>query len=235
MPVRKESVKDRLERDYLYHYGKMDKNCVLCGSFPRQGDASKWYDYSPYGNHGTITGATWERLPSGLWVNSFDGTDDIVDCLTPENLTFTTESFSILAWLYSDTVTGSHYILSKGAYDASGYAVTLQDAILRFWNFHEPANYDMANYFTISTWTFLGITRNGTSVKIYKNGVQFGVTQVLAGDFTTGVLHFVLGGPSGAGERWDGYQCVQRVLNGIELSATQIAGIFNSERHLFGV
>src|SRR3990167_10553439 len=35
-----------------------------------------WFDRSRYQNHGTITGATWKRLPSGVWVMSFDGTDD---------------------------------------------------------------------------------------------------------------------------------------------------------------
>ena len=41
---------------------------------------SKIYDRSPYGNHGTITGATWKRLPSGLWYLDLDALDDYVDC-----------------------------------------------------------------------------------------------------------------------------------------------------------
>jgi len=44
------------------------------------GSSSKIYDRSPYGNHGTITGATWKRLPSGLWYLDYDGTDDYVNC-----------------------------------------------------------------------------------------------------------------------------------------------------------
>lgn len=38
------------------------------------------FDNSGQGNNGTITGATWVKLPSGLWVNSFDGTNDKIDC-----------------------------------------------------------------------------------------------------------------------------------------------------------
>jgi len=40
------------------------------------GAGSKIYDRSPYGNHGSITGATWIRTPGGLWCLSFDGSDD---------------------------------------------------------------------------------------------------------------------------------------------------------------
>lgn len=42
------------------------------------GGASKTYDRSPYGNVGTITGATWTRLPRGLWCLDFDGVDDYI-------------------------------------------------------------------------------------------------------------------------------------------------------------
>lgn len=44
------------------------------------GGGNKIYDRSPYGNIGTITGATWVRTPGGLWALNFDGTDDYVDC-----------------------------------------------------------------------------------------------------------------------------------------------------------
>ena len=42
------------------------------------GNGSVIYDRSPLGHPGTIVGATWVRLPSGLWCLSFDGTDDYV-------------------------------------------------------------------------------------------------------------------------------------------------------------
>ena len=31
------------------------------------GSGNRIYDRSPYGRLGVITGATWKRLPSGLW------------------------------------------------------------------------------------------------------------------------------------------------------------------------
>src|SRR3990167_5721859 len=37
-----------------------------------------WFDRSRYQNHGTITGAVWKQLPSGVWVLSLDGIDDTI-------------------------------------------------------------------------------------------------------------------------------------------------------------
>jgi len=39
--------------------------------------ATVLHDKSRFKNHGTITGATWIRLPSGLWYLAFDATDDV--------------------------------------------------------------------------------------------------------------------------------------------------------------
>ena len=40
--------------------------------------AATWADVSRYKRHGTINGATWTRLPSGLWVLSFNGVNQNV-------------------------------------------------------------------------------------------------------------------------------------------------------------
>ncbi len=62
------------------------------------GGSNKLYDRSPYGNIGTTTGATWKRLPSGLWYLSFDGTDDFVDCGNNESFNLT-DVFTIELWI----------------------------------------------------------------------------------------------------------------------------------------
>ena len=46
-------------------------------------------DWSPHGNDGTFKGAgepDWQKLPSGLWVMDFDGSDDYINCGNKENL-----------------------------------------------------------------------------------------------------------------------------------------------------
>jgi len=104
--MRKESVKDRIEQAYFYHYAEQI-SCVLMGSLPRQD--GRWYDYSPAGNHGVITEAAWERLNSGLWVQSFDGTNDEVVVGNIGDIK------SVLAWINpADNTTRSLFDLDGG-------------------------------------------------------------------------------------------------------------------------
>jgi hypothetical protein len=75
-----------------------DANTVLW--LPGQDDAysTTIRDRSGQNNNGAITGATWERLPSGLWINNFDGTDDYINCGNGANLNFAGGSFTVEMW-----------------------------------------------------------------------------------------------------------------------------------------
>ena len=54
-----------------------------------------WFDRSRYRNHGTISGATWAQLPSGIWGLKFDGNDYITIPDAP-SLRLTTGSLGVL-------------------------------------------------------------------------------------------------------------------------------------------
>lgn len=65
-------------------------------------DYATWYtntilDYSPSQNNGTIAGATWVRLPSGLWYLHFDGTNDVVT--VPANASTAPDAWTIMYWI----------------------------------------------------------------------------------------------------------------------------------------
>lgn len=69
-------------------------------------------DYSGNGNTGTITGATWTSLPSGLWCLLFDGTGDRVGLGTDPSLDLTT--FTLEVWVKANAdVTDYRTILGK--------------------------------------------------------------------------------------------------------------------------
>jgi len=58
-------------------FDKVARNQGLVLYLPfMEGTGSSVHDLSKYHNNGTITGATWTQLPSGIWVLSFDGVDD---------------------------------------------------------------------------------------------------------------------------------------------------------------
>lgn len=62
-------------RKLLFHPPNLGTVLYLTG-LPGHGDTI--YDRSPYGYHGTITGAVWTRLLTNSWVLDFDGSDDVV-------------------------------------------------------------------------------------------------------------------------------------------------------------
>ena len=83
------------------------------------GAGGKICDRSPYGNVGTIIGATWTRLPSGLWVLSFDGSDDYVDLGTSFQAIFR-GSFSMECWIKPDDGIPAAKYTPMGTYTATG-------------------------------------------------------------------------------------------------------------------
>jgi hypothetical protein len=238
MPVRKESVKDRLERDYLYHYGKKESGCVLCGSFPRQGDTSKWYDYSPYANHGTITGATWVRLPSGLWVNRFDGTDDLIDCGSGASLDIPT-TISVKCWVYPLTLGEANYGSIFRPDGDPFYLVMWGDTNVRFLVEGLVVGSKTVNTnngsVPVNKWTFLVATYNGATQQIYVNGViQTDVNTWAAAMASLGAGSLIIGNRTAGDLTFDGDIGLIGIFNRA-LSATEIATIYYNERHLFGV
>ncbi len=77
------------------------------------GGGNKIYDRSPYGNIGTITGAVWKRLPSGLWYLDYDGSDDKVVIANESNFDFT-DTITIIMWVKPGTQTTAYAaIISK--------------------------------------------------------------------------------------------------------------------------
>lgn len=91
------------------------------------GGGSKIYDRSIYGNHGTITGATWKRLPSGLVYLDFDGTDDKVVIPHAPSLVFS-DAMTAILWYKHPTADGTGWndnILDKGIHTGTNPAFAL--------------------------------------------------------------------------------------------------------------
>lgn len=165
-------------------------------------------DISRYSNDGSFKGAgepDWIQMPSGLWVMSFDGSDDVI---TVGDCGIDTKTF--LAWIYPDDNTtrsiidldsGTHSIEIDGSGDltATGWA--------------GPAIYVNASTTSAaipeSAWSFIAVT---TTTAIDSSSVQIGQE-----------ANF-----------YDGYLWNPRLIL-VSLSADQVYSIFQSERGLFGV
>jgi hypothetical protein len=222
-----------------YDYPPADPNCVLY--FPGlPGYGSKIWDRSPYGNHGTITGATWERLPSGLWVNSFDGTDDDINCGHNSSLIISgTKTIDLWAKLFADS--GSYAELWGKNLDSTNVVSLVTWDVTTSVHFYIQATTEQASIENISSvannvfhYFTVTIDESAQQSKLYIDSVLQGTDTSFTlpscdnADLLFGYRGLIIGG------RTKYVKGLSRVWNRA-LSATEIAGIYQSERHLFGV
>jgi len=126
-------------------------------------------DYSPNGNHGVIHGSSWRDGSYG-WCLYFDG-DDYVDCGV-----FHTDEITFIAWVRPDEETFAEHRPLIGDYD--GVDREVQFFGVGTTNYYRlridtVAGYDVLDsspFNVADTWFHLGITFNGTVMKILING-----------------------------------------------------------------
>lgn len=127
---------------------RSDKSLVLDLAPPLYcpSSKSKVYDRSPYRNIGTITGAIYERLWTGLWVLRLDGSDDYIDCGNKSVYNLSSSGATFEWWFKCDATLGDNYarILSRGEIDVAGYYAWIYSAtgrLLLRWDGTERANF----------------------------------------------------------------------------------------------
>ncbi len=219
--------------------------CVLWLSGLPGGD-SKIHDRSPYGNIGVITGASWIRIPSGLWCLSFDGSDDYLNCGSDNSLaSYGKGKITWEFWIYpkSDGEGGNGRIADK----SNGYNFRVESELsnavkLEGFVSHATTGADAitTNRIAINTWHHVVFVYNeggAKKIKIYADGALMPLTTDVAGvgvlsDDTANALY--IGNESGATKTFDGYIALPRILNRA-LSAFEIQNQFDCEKRLFGV
>jgi len=210
--------------------------CVLClAGLP--GGASRIYDRSPYGNVGAITGATWVRLPSGLWCLSFDGNDDYVDC---GDIDVETDQLTLECWFRSDdvdyvgtaTVGGNKgdkwgmYIRGDQANDPLRFLVTTTSGGVGL----QTESYSKA------VWQYVVMRYNGANITIFVNAVEVTTPSAQTGTVSTDDNTVGIGGDTRIlpNRYFNGLIALSRIYSRA-LSALEIETHFNREKHLFGV
>jgi len=204
---------------------------------PGTGTAIK--DYSGNGNDGAITGAIWRRLPSGLWYISNDGIDDHTDNASPTGLDITSGGLHVSIWVRRTLDTNrdevSDGILSYGGLDTGGYSIFIQTDnkfSFRTWNV-SASNLAADSAATANTWYHVAGDHDGTTQRLYINGVEQAATSEVAMPATI-TTSLEIGRWAELNTRdFGGHWCLPRILNA---SNTSLASqCFQNERYLFGV
>jgi len=221
--------------------------CVLSLS-ELPGGSGKVYDRSPYGNIGAITGASWVRLPSGLWCLDFDGTDDKVTVSNATSLQPGSRDFTIIVWVkvenFTDGLTAMGLINKGGTTqgfdfrfgdkgDGTEFQIQLHDGTTR-----DTPKITFDSALASDTWYLLAmpIDRSANTGWMYVNGVVDSSTFT----FTIGTNSI-----AGSNDIWigvdydtkyfEGIIALPKIIMGRALTAFDIQNIFEQEKHLFGV
>lgn len=223
------------------------------------GGGNKIYDRSPYGNIGAITGATWKRLPSGLWYLDFDGTDDYVDCgnFTPAG--DADKQLTVLYW-WKGATGGAQIICQRdrGENQRSFYvgATTIKFAV-NIVDDGEGATGHTKFYsndvdYTDSIWRQFGFTFDGNladtseasrRLRMFLNGARIAessLTLAADDDITTvfdsnAQVLIAAAENNGVKDNFaEGSVALLRIYNRA-LSALEIQDHYQQEKHLFGV
>ena len=112
---------DSHDIDDLYSPGKsLSDSVVLSLASPKYVPHKKYiFDKSKYGNHGTITGAVWKQLPSGLPYLDYI-IDDRVSLGTDASLT-PTGALTYICWVNPEFVNNNSQFSVMCAFDGGAY------------------------------------------------------------------------------------------------------------------
>ena len=219
---------------------------VLCldaadkNSYP--GSGTTWTDISGNNrNASLINSPTFSTINGGAI--STDATNTYIS--VGDVLNYTSESFTFSLWVLSNTFTtnkqdGNQYnpvLFSKGGYNSRGYYCHFTGTYVSIITNQSGANQITSATMTINTntWYKLDITRNGSSVLIYINGINVTTS---AGSHINPVSNNY---PLTIGFYGDGYNLYgsYKVANFISynrvLSATEILQNYNAQKSRFNL
>ena len=205
-------------------------------SYP--GTGTSWDDLTGNENNGTLVNGPSFLSNQNGGIFDFDGADDYVSLGNVFN--YTSEPFSFGYWVNFDSFSTNApgqgpIIFYKGGYNTNGYYIQHSASTFSFITNQSGANQATSGtgVNTIGVWYYVVITRNGTSVRTYVNGVD---TTSTAGSHTNPASssnNFTLARYAtsiyfnGKISNFVGYNRT--------LSATEVAQNFNAQRTRFGV
>jgi len=182
-------------------------------------------DASTINNEVVVIGDTkpseFHPFKEGYYSNFFDGTGDYLAILTSSAFNIATNSFTVEAWINTSSAT-LQTIFNISDTGSLGYGAVrvqvLADKTVQ-WLMGPGGSWGVnviAGSIVLGAWNHIAITRNGSSVYFFINGLQVGTTQTYATSLTTGGTTYI-GFNSGTSYAFNGYISNLRFVNGTAL------------------
>lgn len=141
------------------------------------GAGASLFDKSRYRSHGAITGAAWAAGVHGYCLDFNAAVPDYVEIPAAHTqLNFTSEDFSGIARINLETLTDNETIIVRGLLATDGWWFFVLDtgnlAVYTMRPVGAGGTLSAAGDIGAGTWYTVGFSRNGASVKLYRNGVD---------------------------------------------------------------
>jgi len=129
------------------------------------------------GNGAGASNPAWAQLVSGIPYLEFDlaAPPDYVDAPAADTtgLDFTSGDFSMIVWVNADALTDRHVLMCKGLLNTRGWWFSVFTGGYITFEYYIPGYESVASVVSIivaGTWYLVGVSRTGTSMRIYRNG-----------------------------------------------------------------
>jgi len=204
-------------------------------SYP--GSGTTWTDLSGQGNNGTLVNGVGYVGTNGGSL-SFDGVDDRITVPNFDGFPGGDNPFSLSFWFYSDaTASADPEVLFFYGNEATGQAIRIRlnsngNISSGHWG---GSGYDWgtgSGVWTLSAWNCIAETYDGTTDRLYLNGVEVGNSNINNLSIPTS-SNLILGKRPGGGIY--GGQIAQVKVYNKELTASEIQQNFNALRGRFGI
>jgi hypothetical protein len=142
----------------------------------------------------------------------FDGTGDyLYGPSSPQNI-MGTGNFTVELWIYPTNVTGTFNIFTVGSESAGRYGMyILNGAILT--NMYGLSSVTFNSGITINTWSHIAITRSGSTIRGFLNGVLSGTTETNSASIGNGPIY--VGAANDGTGAFVGYMDDFRITKGV--------------------
>ena len=178
-----------------------------------EGSGSNIYDISGKGNHGTLTNMSTNDQSSG-WSGSkfggglgFDGTDDYINCGDDSSLSMT-NVITISAWVKTNTLTAYQDISHKGVHTAQHegmyFGLDNNGKYGLYLGNGTSSTHGLSSDNITTEWNHIAATWDGTTIRLYKNGIQDPSTYLFSGPIYYGSGVFTIGRAAWGGYYFDG-------------------------------
>jgi hypothetical protein len=200
-----------------------------------QGRGGTVIDRSANANNGTITGATWYRLPSGLWVHKFGTTDTVINFGKTASLNALTGNCTFEAWI-NPTSLGENNLgcVFNKAFITLNVIATVTAFFRVIVSGANKTATAAINAAPFGKWTHIAGVFNGSNVLIYTN------LTLVTGDATAGPIddhssvNLYIGDKASSDRCFNGLIGLPRVYSRAP-SLAEFTQHFNRDRHWFGV